>query len=47
MNRSLGRNWLRVQIERWYVIEIGNATVLWPFCRLCLGQVSEKEISGE
>ena len=27
MNRSLGRNWLRVQIETWYVIEIGNVSL--------------------
>ena len=27
MNRSLGRNWLRVQIETWYVIEIANVSL--------------------
>ena len=31
MNRSLGRNWLRVQIERWDVIAIANFFGKCPF----------------
>ena len=36
MNRSLGRNWLRVQIERCYVIAIANFCFLVNVHFLCI-----------
>lgn len=45
MDRSLGRNWLRVQIEMWDVIAIANV-VMPAFCAAACDHFVDKNIKG-